>query len=125
MIFDLPVPIFIVNAQGDIIMQNYLSYRILPKDIDIVKHKYSGKPTTIDQLVVSQDDLIKFKDTIEKCFSTNEMCQLECSLLEHPYPMLYYFKKVNWKRQPGVQVTCVELSEFQSYLFHNINQFSM
>ncbi|CAK88609.1 unnamed protein product (macronuclear) [Paramecium tetraurelia] len=123
LLYELPIGIILFNSNGEVQFQNSISYKYLPKSIDLVSKKYNLESVQkYSDLILMEGDQAKFQKVFEETLESTDPIIVSFAFQGHPIPICCHLRKQVFNKNSIVEAIFIEKSDDQSLIYDKISQ---
>ncbi|CAD8177880.1 unnamed protein product [Paramecium octaurelia] len=123
LLFELPVGIILFNSNGEAQFQNSISYKYLPKSVDLVAKQYASDGVqTYKDLILMEGDKEKFQKVFVETLESTDPIIVSFAFQGHPMPISCHLRKQVFNKNSVVEAIFIEKSDDQSLIYERISQ---
>ncbi|CAD8212908.1 unnamed protein product [Paramecium pentaurelia] len=123
LLYELPVGIILFNSNGEAQFQNSISYKYLPKSVDLVRKKYQlDAVQTYKDLILMEGDKVKFQKVFVETLESTDPIIVSFAFQGHPLPISCHLRKQVFNKNSVVEAIFIEKSDDQSLIYERISQ---
>ncbi|CAD8095564.1 unnamed protein product [Paramecium sonneborni] len=123
LLYELPVGIILFNSNGEVQFQNSISYKYLPKSVDLVIKQYQVNAIQkYSDLLLSDGDKVKFQKVFEETLESTDPIIISFAFSGHPIPITCHLRKQVFNKNIIVETVFIEKSDDQALIQDKISQ---
>ncbi|CAD8179395.1 unnamed protein product [Paramecium pentaurelia] len=123
LLYELPIGIILFNSNGEVQFQNSISYKYLPKSVDLVTKKYNlNTIQKYSDLILMEGDKAKFQKVFEETLESTDPIIISFAFQGHPIPICCHLRKQVFNKNSIVEAIFIEKADDQSLIYDKISQ---